>query len=313
MIHILEPRCSSQPRTLASTFATMCTVIALGLIAFPSSLRAAACPGRVLLTCSEKQAMIAEGLAARDAFVLNAEPFQTPTSLPLGNAALRHFWRFEAASSAALTVFEQELLLDGSDPDFEAISPPPHLQPPVVQPRGIVDRPLAKALRSLMAQQVAAVANLIAANAALNRATTASSYRGRSDWVNWQLAEAAKFAARAAGALRGGMTAERSASRGLIRRHILFGVGSADLRLAQRSVRRSGFTSALVADMRQLTLNDAAIGYCRQTFLQASFGPSSFALSTYLDVSDVRAAQGAYIQALSHFAGRIPAATQPPS
>ena len=88
----------------------LASVIACAAIALTApSMALAGCAGRRLLTCQEKQQVFADTLAWTDAYVLDFELFETNTTLPLSNPALRGFWTFEASTAAARSSLDFEL------------------------------------------------------------------------------------------------------------------------------------------------------------------------------------------------------------
>jgi hypothetical protein len=147
----------------------------------------------------------------------------------------------------------------------------------------------------------------------LNRATAARYLRGREDWVKWQLSAAAGFAAKTAASIAPIIKAERAAGKALARHKLLFGVGSEDLKLAQRQVRAHGFAPKLVAIMQQLGLTATDIALARHQFETTNFGNLSFSLTQELYLPQVIAGQRGFAAALRHLAARIPPAGEPPA
>lgn len=172
---------------------------------------------------------------------------------------------------------------------------------------------MAATLSSLMQAEQDEVANLAALDTALNRATEASYLRGRSDWVAWQEAAAARFATRAAMAISRELVQQRAATRAFVRRGLLFGVGSVDLKLAQRAIRRHGLAGSIRATMAYFGMTAPLIGFSIKKFKSTSFGQSSFNLSQILSQSYVISGERGLRAALRHFAARVPPASRPPS
>jgi hypothetical protein len=156
------------------------------------------------------------------------------------------------------------------------------------------------------------IINLQALDTSMDRAGTAYYMRGRQDWVKWQQAAAAGFASRAAGAIGNVIRWQRVVTAALMRRNRPFGVGSTDLKLAQRQVRQHGFVRPLVTTMQQLGVG-SAIPVLQREFQNASFQTLSFNVSQVLSDSAVIAAQRAFADALRHYAARIPPASKPPA
>jgi hypothetical protein len=157
------------------------------------------------------------------------------------------------------------------------------------------------------------VLNLAALGISLDRATAASYLRARADWTKWQESTAAGFALSAAGATERSISSQRRVTAALLRKHLPFGVGSVDLRLAQRAVREHGFVSPLVAAMHRFGLTDASIASFSTEFRQANIGQSSFNVSEVLSQSDVITGELRLASILRQFAARIPPASKPPS
>jgi hypothetical protein len=281
-----------------------------------SALPAAAattCAGRYLLQCAEKLAIFNDNITWVHAAVLDVEPFEAQTSLPLGNRALRQFWSFETAAATARAELEYELSSEVIDANFEAVATRATLPSPVVPSTGVIDRRTALKLSTLMLAEQQEILNLEAMDDAMNRATAARYLRGRQDWVAWQEASAAGYAIHLAAAVLRVVNAQRTASAALIKKRLLFGVGSTDLSVAQRHVRQSGFAPVLSSAMARLGLQPALIAQARQGFLSARYGTESFSLTQFFSAPLVYAAERQFASALRHFAARIPAAGRPPS
>jgi hypothetical protein len=283
------------------------------MLALAAPAAAAGCPGRQLLTCWEKGQTFADDANWTHAFVLDLELFETSLPVHLNNPALRSFWRFETSTAAARSAYELELQYELADPDFEAIATVPALPRRGVARGGVVDRRTAAALTALMRAEQSEVVDLKALVTSMNRATEASYLRGRSDWVAWQLSAAARFAARTAGAVSNVIRAQWAATRALKRRHLLFGVGSEDLKLAQRQLRHHGLAPAVSSALNALGLSDSEIAFCLTQFKTTSFGALSFSLAQILSQPSTIAGEQGFRAALRHFAARTPPASRPPS
>jgi hypothetical protein len=274
---------------------------------------ATGCSGRTLLSCSEKLADYNDSVSWTLSFARDFELFETRIPVGLHNPALAQFWRFEAATAAARALFEFEIGNQDVDSDFELAVTRPALRAPTVKPGGVVDRTLATALNRLMKAEAQEVANLEAAGLALDRATDAQVEGNRPDWVAWQESAAAGFALGAAGAIGRVVTAERSVTRLFEARRLRFGVGSADLAAAQRTVRKHGLARRLVQAMQSLGVTEVLIAYAQSEFLKGNFGPATFSLAGELSAQPVISAERAFGSALRHFAARIPHVRRPPA
>jgi hypothetical protein len=273
----------------------------------------AACSGRSLLTCDEKTQSFPDTVNWAHAFVLDTELFETSLSTHIHTAALKQFWLFETATAAARAEYEFELGSEILDGNFENGVQPPRLTPPVVHRGRVVDRKLAVQLTTLMQAEQAEVLNLYALDVSMNRATEALYARGRGDWLKWQEAVAAGYARHAAGAIVRVIRAQRQVSRSLVRRKLLFGVGSADLSVARRTVRRQGLSRSLVTLLHSFGFDSSLVSRSADIVRQTDFGTLSFSLSQFFAQPSVFAAENGFRGALSHFAARIPAAQRPPS
>jgi hypothetical protein len=302
-------------RTFAALSAAAAMSLALALGSGATAAGAApsahaACGGRALLLCSEKQQILPDITAWTNGFVLDAELFEAP-QVHVYNPALIQFWRWETTTAAARSLFESLLFKEFvTDQNFENLAVPPKLPAPVVRPSGIIDRKFAGAMSALLQAELREIGNLEALDTSLDRAQTAKFMRGRADWVAWQQSAAAGFANRAAGSIGSVIFWERIVSAGLMKRNRPFGVGSTDLKLAQRQVSQHGFAAPLVADMTQLQLA-GAVGILQSEFEHYSFGTFSFNVSQVLG-QGVAAQQG-LSAALRHYAARIPASSKPPA
>jgi hypothetical protein len=271
------------------------------------------CGGRALLTCDEKNQSFPDAVNWSHAFVLDGELFETPLASHIHTAALKQFWLFETATAAARAEYEFGLASEIADPNFETVVQPLVLRPPVVHRGRVVDRRLAAQLTALMQAEQAEVLNLYALDVSMNRATEARYERGREDWLKWQEAVAAGYARRAAGAIVRVIRAERQVSRSLTKRKLLFGVGSADLNVARRTVSRQGLTPSLVTVLHSFGFDGSLVSHSADFFRATNFGTLSFSLSQFFAQSSVFAAENEFRGALNHFAARIPAAQRPPS
>jgi hypothetical protein len=297
----------------AASLAAGVAAVPAGGASVPSSGPSAhvACAGRGLLQCSEKAALFTDFTKWTNAFVLDAELFEAP-HVHVYNSALVQFWRYETSSAAARSVFEGLLFNETvQDLNFEEIAVPAVLPTPVVRRSGIIDRRTAGAMSALMQAEQNEIINLQALDTSMDRAGTAYYMRGRQDWVKWQQAAAAGFASRAAGAIGNVIRWQRVVTAALMRRNRPFGVGSTDLKLAQRQVRQHGFVRPLVTIMQQLGVG-SAIPVLQREFQNASFQTLSFNVSQVLSDSAVIASQRAFADALRHYAARIPPASKPP-
>jgi hypothetical protein len=257
--------------------------------------------------------MFPDGVNWAHAFVLDAELFETPLPGLVRNPSLRQFWLFETATAAARAEYGFGVASEIADPNFEEIQPPPALPKPSVKRHGVVDRGLAAALSSLMQAEQSEVLNLYAVAVAMNRATEARYERGRQDWVNWQQAAAAGYARRVSAAIGRVIAAQRRVGRALVRHHLLFGVGSTDLKLAHRNVRKDGFAPSIVNLLTAFGFDSSLVSHLKQFFMQTSFGQLSFSLPQFLSQPSVISAESAFRAALAHFAARTPPASRPPT
>jgi hypothetical protein len=275
--------------------------------------QAASCPGRFLLQCSEKLGVFPAYVLWTHLGVLDTELFETKTPLHLSNPSLAAFWRFEAASATARGLLDYEFGAELSDPNFEAIAPIVKLPRASVPAHGIVSRGMARVLSRLMAAEQREIECLTALNTAMNRATAARYQRGREDWVRWQLAAAAGFARKTAGSIGPEIRAQRAVASMFTKHKLPFGIGSEDLKLGQRRVRRHGLAPKLVAVMKGLEMNSGEIKIATRTFLKANFGGLSFSLTQQLGAATTGQKERGFAAVLRHFADRIPPASQPPT
>jgi hypothetical protein len=306
-------------RAQLALLALLCAVLAAPAATAAASQRpalrahATACPGRALLTCSERLLAFSDDLTWDHAFVLDLELFETSLPLHLNNPALRQFWRFETATAGARSIYEYIFQNTVTDDNFETIATIPSLPQPGVQAHGIISRRTAGILSSLMRAEQSEVLNLQALDTSLNRATTASFTRGRSDWVKWQMATAAGFARRTAGSITRVISAQRAVTRVLVRQGLLFGVGSVDLKLAQRQVKRFGLAPSVRGTMQSIGMDALTIAFCINAFQTAYFGQLSFSLARFLSTHEAIVGQRGFRGALNALAARVPPASKPPS
>jgi hypothetical protein len=292
--------------------AVLLTTVVLFALGAGSSA-AASCPGRQLLQCGEIQAVYADYVNWLEGFTLDSELEEVSPPVGLGNPSLRKFWTFEASTAGARASLEFELGNEVTDQDFEQIPQRLVLPKPRILPRGTVDHRLANAMSGLMLAEQAEVVNLEAVVSAMNRASAAAYLRTRRDWVAWQESAAAGFARQAAVAVGRVIRAERTVSRLLVKRRLLFGVGSEDLALTKRKVRREGLASSLKATMLSLGLQPGLITYCQNAILNSNLGTLSFSLARNLAAASVIGGQQKLAAGLRHFAGRIPLVSGPPA
>lgn len=275
---------------------------------------AATCGGRVLLECGEKNALFQDYAKSGAAFVLYATQFESPPDVQyFRNRALQKFWRLEAATAAARSGFGFQLIGTGADPNFQEIASPRGLPVPKIPAYGRVNKPTAAALTALVRAEQSEMLYLEALKVSLDRATAAQFERGREDWVAYQQAAAAGFARNTASALTRVIRAQKIASRALLRRHLQFGIGSVDIRLAKRAVHRDGLSAGLRDTFGSLGLDDSLRRFGIQLFASLNFGKLSFSLSQTLADPPVLAAEKALVVQLRHYASRIPPAPLPPS
>jgi hypothetical protein len=244
--------------------------------------------------------------------VLEAELFEAP-QVHVYNRSLAQFWRFEASAAAARVAYESVIGNELADTNFEEIARRAVLPSPFVSASSKVDRGMARTLTNLMSAEQSEVLNLAAMALSLDRATAASYLRGRADWTKWQESTAAGFALRAAGAAGRAVTLRRRVTAALLRKHLPFGVGSVDLKLAQRAVRRHGFVPSLVGAMHRIGLTNDSIATFATEFAKGNIGQSSYNVSEALSQSDVMSGERKLVSTLRHFAGRIPPASKPPA
>jgi hypothetical protein len=243
---------------LGATLAGWCALGAPAAVATHPA--AATCPGRTLLSCSQKQAIFGDELIAAREMSLEIPLFELSLPLHLGNSALSTFWRFQASAAGVLTEADNLIINQLPDPDFEQVAKLPKLPRLKVTAHGIVDRRTARAMNSLMADEQTEVLNLNGTLTSLDRATGASFVGSRADWVAYQDQLAGAFARRAARAVTGAVYARRAVAASFQRLRLRFGVGAVDLRLTRAAIRRHGLPGGIVAGMRRLGLPADAVG-----------------------------------------------------
>jgi hypothetical protein len=266
--------------------------------------------GRSLLDCSEKVGLYYDSVNWAIGGFGSLELFEATRPLHLNNPALAQFWRFEAASGITRYEFELGIGSQSGDQDFEEVQPAANPTPPVVKSHGIVTRKMARAMSVLMQAEQREIVNLVAMDVALNRATYALQ-DSRTDWANYQTYVAAGFARSAAAAISAEIPAQRALTKVLVHNRLMFGVGPADQRAAQKYVRKHGFPHRIQQIMVALGMNDITIGLVKYGFLHTKLGPITYSMSRYLSSSDVIAKERQCRAALRHFAGRIPAVARP--
>jgi hypothetical protein len=272
------------------------------------------CPGgRGVLQCGERQQILPDSITWGHAYVLDFELFETKTSLPLNNPALNQFWHFEAATAAARGELEFELDSQLTDQNFEQLATVPTPRKPLLKPSKVVTRSLARTLTRLMTAEQQEVVNLEALATALNRATYAHYSANRQDWMRWQLGSAAGFARNIAAAIPNVIKAQKAAASALVAKKLLFGVGTTDLKLAQRRVRKYGLQRGLVTVMQRLGLSSLLITDIVKGFVSIHPTTISFSLSELLSAPKAITREQQFAAALKHFAARTPSAGKPPS
>jgi hypothetical protein len=266
--------------------------------------------GRSLLQCGEKDALYYDSVNAGIVGFASLDLFRAKRPLHLNNPALAAFWRYQSAAGIARYEYEFSIINQNFDQDFEEVPQAAKLSPPSVKRSGIVTRGMARAMTRLMRAEQQQIVNLAAMNTALDRASAAI-LLSRPDWTRYQTYVAAGFARRAAAAIAAVIPRERAVTKALVRARLLFGVGPADQRAAQRWVRKHGFPGPVRQIMLTLGMNPISIAFTRQAFLSARVGPTTFSVSKYLSAGSVVSNQKSAANALNGFANRIPAVPQP--
>jgi hypothetical protein len=169
---------------------------------------------------------------------------------------------------------------------------------------------MATVMTRLMQGEQQEVVNLVAMNTALNRATYALQ-DSRPDWSQYQTYMAANFARHAADAISRLIGRQRAVTKALVQRKLMFGVGDADERAAQRSVRKHGFPRGVQQAMVSLGADPLTLAFVKDSFLHAKPVAITYSMSKYLSSSSVITRERQCASALRHFANRIPAVSQP--
>lgn len=306
------PRGRSAAARLAGIVATAALCCAVLLCSAPATVAAAGgcASGRVQLTCGEKLALYYDSVQWAIGGFGALDLFQAPRPLHLRNPALAGFWRFQAAIGITRYEYEFAIINYGVDRAFEQVAPAARLPAPRIEPSGIVTRSMARALSRLLALQQRLVVNLVAMDVALNRATAAQ-LDSRSDWARYQTYLAAGSARRAAAAIAAAVDDQRAVTRALVRAGLMFGVGPADQRAAQRAVRRHGFPPAVRQIMVALGMDPITLAFARREFLQAKPTQTTYSLSHYLSSGSVIGYGMQAARALRQFANATPPAPVP--
>jgi hypothetical protein len=238
--------------------------------------------------------------------------FQAKRTLHLGNAALAGFWRYEAATGMARYQYDLGIGSPGTDAAFETPVQAPRPPAPVIKATGIVTRRMAGAMRALLKVEQQEVSSLIAMDTALNRATGAVT-RSRNDWARYLAYVAAGFARQAASAIDQVIPKQRAATKALVKARLLFGVGPADQRAAQRYVRNHGFPTAIKQNMLTLGMNSVTVSLARYGFLHAKPNATTYSMSRYLSFKRVISTEMQLASELRSYANSVPAVAQPPA
>lgn len=290
------------------------SVIVVGALGLSVPARGAAAvdcsQGRTLLQCNEKLAIYNDSFNWGIGGFLDLTMFAAHLPLHLSNGALREFWHYETATGITRYEFELASIEQNVDQNFEQVAPPATLPSPPVKATGIVTRRMAGAMRALLIAEQQEVANLVAMETALSRATAALKL-GRRDWAGWQTYAAAGFARGAAQAIGRVIPAQQRVTKTLVRARLLFGVGAADERVAQRWVRRHGFPAPVQQIMSKLGASPVVLALARSTFVNSRTVPVTYSLARYLSSARVVGDEKKCMDALQAFAARIPLAPHP--
>lgn len=272
---------------------------------------ATTCPGRQALTCDERTALYNDAVSWALAGFGSLDLFRARRSQRLGNPALAAFWRYQAATG--ITRYEYDLAIGSPGTDLLFESPVQAAQPPApaIKPTGIVTRSMARVMNRLVSAEQQVDVNLIAMDTALNRATGANS-RSRPDWSKYLAYVAAGFARHTADAIAILIPRQRAVTKALVRARLMFGIGPADQKAEARYVSNHGFPQAIAQIMVKLGVNSVALDYARSGFVHAKPAARTYSLSQYLSSATVIRSEQALANALQGFAGRVPAAPQPP-
>jgi hypothetical protein len=289
--------------------AALLAVVGVFAVAAPSvsGVQAtAACSGRSLLSCGEKQSFFGDDLISSRTFVLDAELFELRLPLGLSDPSLRHFWRFEMAAAGARSLWDIYVINQLSDPYFEQQTLPITIKPVVIKPTKVVDRRTARAMNSLLRAENDQIINYQGMLVALDRATGASLVAGRGDWVKYQNSLAGNFARKAASATRRMLSAQRSVAASFRRLNLKFGVGARDLSEMKSAVRRNGLAPTIAAALRAISLNDTELTACAKELRTAQSNPITYSLTELLTDSSTIIVERNLAAAFSSFAARAP-------
>jgi hypothetical protein len=289
--------------------AALLAVIGVFAVAAPcvSGVQAhAACSGRALLSCAEKNVIFGDDLISNRTFTLDAELFELRLPLGLSDPSLRHFWRFEMAAAGARSLWDIYVINQLSDPYFEQQTTPITITPVVVKPTKVVDRRAARAMNSLLRAETAQIINYQGVLVALDRATGASLVAGRGDWVKYQWSLAGNFARKAASATRRMLSAQRSVAASFRRLKLKFGVGARDLAHMKSIVRHHGLAPTVASALRAISLNDTELAACAKELVGAQPNPITYSLTQLLTDSSTITVERNLATAFSTFAARAP-------
>lgn len=276
----------------------------------PAADAATSCPGRPQLSCALRTALYDDSVDwAIDGFEA-VDLFQARGTLHLNNPALSQFWRFEAATGITRYMYELAVGSQGNDLSFETVPQLTPLRAPMIRPSGLVDGRLARMLSRLLGAENMEIANLLAMDVALNRATGAA-ISSRQDWASYQTYLAARFARKAAAAISGLVSRQRAVTKAFVHKGLHFGVGAADQRAAQRAVRRHGWPRQIAQNMEALGLGSSTIALAKRAFLHGTVGTTTFSLAGYLSSANVIRAEKSCVRALLQFSEQTPAVPVP--
>ncbi|MHB8693670.1 MAG: hypothetical protein ACYDHH_20730 [Solirubrobacteraceae bacterium] len=289
--------------------AALIAVVGVFAVAAPSVSgvqASAACSGRSLFSCPEKQAIFGDDVISNRSFVLDSELFELRLPLGLSDPSLRHFWRFEMAAAGARSLWDLYLINQLPDPYFEQQTTPITITPVVVTPTKVVDRRTARAMNSLIAAETAEIINYQGLLVAMDRATGASLVAGRGDWVTYQESLAGGFARRTAGALHRMLSAQRAVAASFTRLKLRFGVGAVDLARMKSEVRRNGLAGTIASALRAVSLNQTGIAFCAKELRTAPANPITYSLTELLRDGSTTTVERNLASALSTFAAQAP-------
>lgn len=280
--------------------------------AAPRATATAACAGRTLLSCSEKDSIYNDGALTGLSYELEASLFELRLPVHLNNPALNRYWRFEVSAAGVLSLDDDLLINQLPDSNFQAIAKPVRLAVPAARASGIVKASVARALNAQMADEQAEVLNVNGMLASLDRATGASYVAGRGDWVSYQRQVAAGFARRAAAAVRRLIGVQRTVAGAFARLGLRFGIGIVDERLTRTKVRRHGLTSVITAGLRRLGVQPSGLTALRQEVAKGTVN-ETVNLAVLLDYPTTVSEERAFAAALSSFARTAPHGLSEPS